>query len=1674
METTETLEEKKNAKHLEEVTNSLIAEYQKKTGFISRILSGGQSLSKDTAYIGLVLLNKIKGLDENNSDYYYWHNQIAPNSKRFNALAAIASPEQFWEGDRYMLLEFIFGTRIAPLVKKAWDMVPHLMYQTGYYRRSFRSSNAKDLYFSRQLNLVISLIHQTNYNLSLEEYIQYSNSIHETDFSYLYAAAIDLEDTSIKQLLLDTIYGRHEIARPSRTLIKGMLLSSNEECWTAVEKLLLSAQRQEGLRQTILESLDETSLGAMKHIIAVIIEHKLSRFSSVVRAVDTWAGFGWEAEKETTVRRFLTFAHHFLTHPEDIEKAIYSKDNAEVYMALWAQGVIDVEQCYPLLDEVIQGNQEKILLALYFVSQVGLPSFSLKYSKHFIEDADMIVRCQAANLLNNPSTIYAMSQKEKEELFSVVEAQVDDLPAKKTLSKPLVFSWLVFRYEKEMIQDLMISLLDLNKEEDIDKITPHFEELGVNHREKITNSILGKYSYYQYQKDEKRAPLSKKHRDFAFSILKDRSESIKITAMRALDDVELNQEEIEVFEGLLVRKSADFRKQTIALILKQTIAGVKESATRLLEAKNVEQRLAGLDILLWIKNNSEETTWVEERVVEYEQRKSIGSKEEIVLSGLRTTSAQTEEYSPEKGFGLFNPKHLPVTIAFDANCSADFTTEMKKKTYGLSKTVEEINGHLERLKTILKENEEYEYTIEGWDGKQTCLLGNSFSPIKKDMSGMSAEEQLLNYPLHEKWEEWYADAQLTPKDLFLIDLMSKIGVDDDEDDKAEQKPYGHFNKLLTSSIYIPSIPKMGRHVWQNPIFTILTLLSNKYKYTDSIDLIEDLFRYVISKVDEDTLHSYHKVKQRWSRDKYVTWRDQPVVYCLWSKYNSFKKEMTALQYEKYWQLAQFHFLTLPKEHDIQKESKLEFYDYVRAHDEQHIGKDQLYWRAMHSDAINELTREVRKGDYKIKEDFPFLNEVLDDCRNRILEIELVRGDSSTSVTLLAQHINKLFGIDNFVHLLKAMGKDPLHRGYIYSWGSKEYNKKEILSTLLKKCYPQKEEDQKYFNKKVKEAAITEKRLCDACTYAPQWLPLVASYLGWKEMESAVWWLHAHTNGHHDSQTESEIAKYSAVEIAAFRDGAVDYNWFKEVYKVLKKDRWKKLSDAAKYISDGGGHKRGLLYADVILGNTKIKEITERIVSKRNQDYLRVYGVIPLSRANPKKDVLKRYQFLQKFKKESKQFGSQRQASEATAVKIAMENLARTAGYPDPIRLQWAMETKEAQEIVANASALHFEDTEIRLEIDEQGKSSIIAIKEGKQLKSIPAKYRKEKALEKLKGYNKTLREQHRRTRKSLENAMINGDVFTKEEIENLGTHPVVAPMLKKLVLVMGDQFGFFEDNSLVTLSGNTVVLEENIRIAHCVDLYEVQEWSEYQHYCFENKVVQPFKQIFRELYVPTVDELKEETISRRYAGHQVQPNKTVALLKGQSWTVDYDDGLQKVHHKQNIIARMFAMADWFSPADVESPTLETVQFFDRKKGGSISFEKVDKRVFSETMRDIDLVVSVAHVGDVDPEASQSSIELRTVIVKETCKLFKLDNVTFSENHAKIQGELGNYSVHLGSGVCHKVASASLSIIPVHSQHRGRMFLPFVDEDPKTAEIISKVLLLAKDKEIKDPTILGQL
>ena len=221
------------------------------------------------------------------------------------------------------------------------------------------------------------------------------------------------------------------------------------------------------------------------------------------------------------------------------------------------------------------------------------------------------------------------------------------------------------------------------------------------------------------------------------------------------------------------------------------------------------------------------------------------------------------------------------------------------------------------------------------------------------------------------------------------------------------------------------------------------------------------------------------------------------------------------------------------------------------------------------------------------------------------------------------------------------------------------------------------------------------------------------------------------------------------------------------------------------------------------------------------------------------------------------------------------------------------------------------------------------------------------------------------------------------------------------------------------------------------------------------------------------EELDKEE-SMLFSGNQIQPQKTVGALRSRRWVADYDDGLQKIYYKENIVARIYAMADWFSPRDVEAPSLEWVVFADRKTGKQLKIREIPDVIYSEVMRDVDLAVSVAHAGGVDPETSHSTIEMRQAIVACNLELFKIKNVRLDGNHAIIDGKLGQYTVHLGSGVVHQIGNAMLFVVPVHSQHRGRIFLPFVDDDPKTAEIMSKILLFAEDTKIKDPNILRQI
>jgi hypothetical protein len=264
---------------------------------------------------------------------------------------------------------------------------------------------------------------------------------------------------------------------------------------------------------------------------------------------------------------------------------------------------------------------------------------------------------------------------------------------------------------------------------------------------------------------------------------------------------------------------------------------------------------------------------------------------------------------------------------------------------------------------------------------------------------------------------------------------------------------------------------------------------------------------------------------------------------------------------------------------------------------------------------------------------------------------------------------------------------------------------------------------------------------------------------------------------------------------------------------------------------------------------------------------------------------------------------------------------------------------------------------------------------------------------------------------------------------------------------------------------------ERMRIAHSADLFATGVWDRWQHDCFARERVQPFKQVFRELYLLTDQEKSDGNVSHRYAGQQVQPRQGAALLNSRGWSTQ---DFTRPFHEAGIRVTFSVRHGGWTPLDVEGWTLEDIRFFRRDVWQPMPLAEVPPRIFSEAMRDLDLIVSVAHMGQIDPEASASTTEMRAALLRETTQLLRLGNVRVETKHVLIDGSLGQYSVHLGSGTVHRLPGGSVCIVPVHAQHRGRLFLPFADDDPRTAEIVSKVLLLARDGEIQDPGILQQL
>ena len=1639
----------------------------------------------------------------------------------------------------YLAMELLVGKKFLKIFLEISKNATKYSFSRGYSRRMVRSSsyyNYIDFLFDLFTDLVdLNFLNLDILTIVKGEYD--NDGIYGLHNPYLIAYEIDNGNKELIDLIKGALGSQKSKIDLNYSIMQAIFISNNKELLELTGKLLLAAKLQEGVRQEICENMDRGLQENFEYMFKIIYDNNLIRFSSVKRALGTWTGLTRDENADISKfgKKELEIINKLIANPKYEDELLKSDDNVEVYLALWNKSTRDVKEAVEAMEKLLKSSKYHIkLLISYFLDVIQDIKYQREIAKKVIKeygDTKEIIEILACylnfvitygsasdlkeNLKNEkivPETFFK-NKKEALEFFDILEKALVLMAGKDKVFNPCIFPWFYQSISTHTVATAMGLIAAFYPDDALkNKMMKHLKEINTWNR--------GYYLEVLFEKTS-----NKEEKDFVISMLSDRTNA-GVVAYEIAKNNNLVKEYSKDIEDFLRLKNGDTRKNLINLLMEQDKKGLLASIDNLISDKNENKRLAALDILNQV--NSKEKALYDKKEVKklIEKIAKPTDAEKILIENLSDKKKKESENSLSKLYNTEYKLDLPYEIkeveklskTIKKNKKSEYIIENSlniKKIF--TKSTDELFKIVKKLSELYVKNEDYEYM--SFYTKEYTLLRDRFH-ITKDVTNISYSDrqQLANFPLEDVWRDFYKKEIKDFSTLWQLNVLLTREYNGGINDSNIKECQDFYKKLLgfditelKTKLKKANLKYIFTENYYNDTGYVLEIISMLYKEycKENKNYLFEIGKVFTGYVLENfEAKDIVEQKERYNKEIYYNvniYYLNPGIYYLFARiipylefYSNEKSfiESFILRYNLDEKIKKYTNENLKGCEIGGRRKVLELRDYTIAIVLNIAEKDLIYKDILEIEnktedekkevfwsldtymnnyrnilAKKENKRLVNLNQFMLNEALKIIYDEGRKIVDYLVQNELKRGDSPTIYSKSLHEIDRIEGIDYLVQILQALGKETLDRTSYY-WGGDD-SKKAVLSHLLKVCYPTEKDNSKELAKKLKGTDITEQRLIEVAMYSSQWIEIIEGYLGWKGLASGCYYFQAHMSDI-DRNKEGLIAKYTPIPIEDLKEGAFDIDWFKSAYKELGEKKFEMLYDSAKYISDGSKHTRARMFADAVNGKLNLKETEKKIEDKRNKDLVASYSLIPLLK-DKQKDALHRYQFLQKFLKESKKFGAQRRASEAKAVNISLENLSRNMGYSDVTRLIWNMETALINEMKEYFEPKKLDDIDVYIKIDDLGQSEIIYEKAGKELKSLPTKLKKDKYIEDIKEVHKNLKEQYRRSRKMLEEAMEDGTEFYGYEIENLMTNPVIAPILKSLVFKMDKNLGYYEDKKLKSVNKKAIVVKDDslLKIAHCFDLFESGDWASYQKDIFDRELKQPFKQVFRELYVKTVDE-KGRDKSLRYAGHQVQPTKTVALLKTRRWIIDGQEGLEKVYYKENIIAKIFALADWFSPADIEAPTLEEVQFFDRKTFKPILIDNVPDLVFTEVMRDIDLVVSVAHVGDVDPEASHSTIEMRKAIVEFNCKLFKLKNVKFSENHVLIKGERAEYSIHLGSGLVHQKAGSAINVLPVHSQHRGRVFLPFIDDDPKTAEIMAKVILFAQDEKIKDVFILEQI
>ncbi|GGS40650.1 DUF4132 domain-containing protein [Deinococcus knuensis] len=1476
----------------------------------------------------------------------------------------------------------------------------------------------------------------------------------------LLGQAISDGNEDVYGVLRDTAGTQHPVARMGRHVPGALLSSTREDAWALAEGLLLAAQRQEGLRQVILETVDEASPDAFTRLLRLILKEDLLRFAATLRAACVWFGLNYDVTDLKTVRAHLTQALAYLGDPAAARAAVTTGAGVDTYLALFTLAMRDAVHAADLARPLLgDADAARRMAAAQYLTAAELLTDDDR--RTLLRDPDLRLAALAGSAVNRwaGSDLFT---------FEAFETYAQRLP-ESARHDPLLFPWLGQIPARDSALD---ALPTLRGGRPFTVLAPHLNGMSVYGKTAVLRA-LGEQA--------KAAPLDAPTRALLLTLLQDRNSSVSQEAVTVMAHFTPDPAEIGAVHTLLKRRSADLRRGLIRLLARDP-AQAQASAHTLLGG-NTDQRQAALQLLIETGGTLPGNF----------RPKNV--TEQTLLARLTDPGSQV---SLHDGLGLFDPSRLTRPAPLQAR-TRDYPAELQRGA-----------ALLRSLDALIVQHRETPLVGVGWDGSETVLLGN-VSPwhLRPGRDGQPM-------PLNDLWQAWWnarPDAQdgdltrlrwtlahfvarndtteselqneldgaeLSPATQVAADISDADGSGADADSSdapTATQVFQDFQRIFRLTLG-PLVAMRLEH--PDIARVIVDALHDQHATHTDTEMALDAWETALSHVPLD-LELWVDPRYSWRRDdprdlldplrprgEWTAWTDGPL--------------------ERLWNVTLYRGQAFPKLPRQRPDTALLLRAYAHG------------W-ANRDDLLDQLIGErPEQGGYSSGNDFRDLGaytrrtvkpelpthpdwlSAVNAVRDRVLEVELGRGDLETPATLPALALQGAHGADLPLRLLAALGKNPLKRGY----QGRNESRDVTFSHLIRVSFPLPGDTPAGFRAQAQALKLTDSRLLDLAMFAPQWAPLVSGALGWRGLQDGVYWLHAHTRDSNWSVPqdvrqawEAEITERTPLSAADLTEGAVDVEWFRRTHGALGAQRFAALLDAAKYASSSGGHKRAETFARAVLGELDETELRARIHDRRNQDAVRALGLLPLPRtkgaarakASAARHVTERYRVISEFRRGARQFGAQRQASERRAADIGLHNLARTAGYTDPQRLVWAMEARTAPDWTQTVTV---DGVTLGIALTDAGEASLTVRRGEKTLKTLPSALKKVPDVIALRESVTELNATRLRMRAALEDAMIRGDHLQPQELSDLAAHPVIAPMLRSLVWVMNEEHaGWWQGDTLDTPGGPRVTGEHALRLAHPHDLFTLRQWPDFQTQVMDRRITQPFRQVFREYYPPTPAEADAKR-STRFDGHQVQPGKAAALLKTRGWVPVPEEGVRKTWHAEGLNVWIDTSLGYGTPNEVEGTPLNAAYFLPHGATEPLTLSQVPPRVFSETMRDLDLVVSVAHVGGVDPEATQSTTEMRAALLRETLRLLNLGNVRLENDHALIDGHHARYTVHLGSGTVHRQPGGSLCIIPVHNAHQGRVFLPFADPDPRTAEVVSKVLLLAEDRKIQDPTILEQL